>query len=244
MAAALASGDVRRCEEAPQGFGACKGGYVYNDLNDDPAKRDCFDPQTCYLMWCDGSGVRSKKRLEREVCVDCKRDAPCSPPPSSPPASPTPETSPSPGTPNPGPTPGQCPPLVRWGGGIHAQMTPQFQGLPKTPVFAGNTIDFDSTARFGSGRGQPCNDEHHEVCSGPDGAWRRCEDPRGPLWRVTRGCGGTAKVINDGWGYRIQRVEAGECCVSITPREDVQDAEGQPVRVVGDASTEACVSVQ
>ena len=131
---------------------------------------------------------------------------------------------------------------------MHAQMTPQFQGLPKSPTFAGNTIDFDSTARVGSGRGLPCNDEHHAVCeadgidNGPN--WRRCEDPRGPEWEIINCGGDLAKTINDGWGFRIVGVHAGRCCVRISPRRDVQDAEGQSVRVGPNASTEACVDVQ
>lgn len=169
-------------------------------------------------------------------------------PSPSPSASPTPQPSPG-ATPQPGPTPATCPMLVRWGGGLHAQMTPQFQGIPKTPTFAGNTIDFDSTARFGNGgRGLPCNDEHHAVCEkdgiddGPN--WRRCEDPRGPIFTVTRGGGEKVSVINGGWGLRIKGVHAGEVCVRIEPRPDVQDAEGQPVRVGPNPATEACITVE
>jgi hypothetical protein len=162
----------------------------------------------------------------------------------SPSPSASPSASPSPGaTPQPGPTPGTCPQLVRWGGGLHAQMTPQHQGLPKSPTFAGNTIDFDSTARFGSGgRGQPCNDEHHAICEkdglddGPN--WRRCEDPRGPIFTVIRGGGDSVVTINDGWGLRIKGVHAGTVIVRICPRSDVQDAEGHPVRVSANACTE------
>jgi hypothetical protein len=163
---------------------------------------------------------------------------------------PSPGASPSPGaTPQPGPTPGTCPQLTRWGGGLHAQMTPQHQGIPKSPTFAGNTIDFDSTARFGNGgRGLPCNDEHHAVCEkdgiddGPN--WRRCEDPRGPKWTITSGDYEAYKFINGGWGLRIIGVQAGRVCVRIEPRDDVRDAHGVPVRVGPNPATEACVEVQ
>jgi hypothetical protein len=168
----------------------------------------------------------------------------------SPSPAPSPSSSPSPGaTPQPGPTPGTCPALVRWGGGLHAQMTPGHQGMPKSPTFAGNTIDFDSTARFGSGqRGLPCNDEHHAVCEAngiDDGpSWRRCEDPRGPIFTVTRGGWSKVKTINGGWGLRIEGVHAGTVCVRIEPRPDVQDAEGHPVRVGPNPATESCVEAQ
>lgn len=93
---ALDTHEVTRCEDAPKGFGACKKGLVYNDRGGDPSKRDCFDPANCWLVWCDGSGVRSKKRLlEKEVCApDCNKVAPTpcppSPPPSAPPSIPPP----------------------------------------------------------------------------------------------------------------------------------------------------------
>jgi hypothetical protein len=128
-------------------------------------------------------------------------------------------------------------------------MTPGHEGIPKSPTFAGNTIDFDSTARFGNGgRGLPCNDEHHAVCdaqgldNGPN--WRRCEDPRGPVWTITRGGGESHGPINGGWGYRIKGVHAGQVCVRIDPRPDVQDAEGHAVRVGPNPGTESCVDVQ
>lgn len=210
-------------------------GLVFNDPGNNPAGREWFDPKTCFMVNADGSLRNKRLQKSGEVCEKC--EAPPIPCPSAPP-----------GTPNPGPTPAACPTLVRWGAGIHAQMTPAFEGIPKEPVFAGNTIDFDSTARFGSGRGLPCNDEHHAVCEangldqGPN--WRRCEDPRGPIWRVVRGCGGKLKIINDGWGLRIIGVERGECVVSACPRPDVQDAEGKPVQVGGNACSEASVIVQ
>lgn len=122
IAANLASGDVQRCEAAPRGFGACKAGYVWNDRDGDPTKRDCFDSTTCWLMWCDGSGVRSKKRLESEVCAsDCTKPTPCvtpTPKPPSPPASPLPPQEEPPLTENgnyPVPPAGTCPAWFRNG---------------------------------------------------------------------------------------------------------------------------------
>lgn len=215
--------------------------------------REWIDPKTCYFVYGPGDTRTRNKRYQNDgsVCeIGCSKDPkPCSPPP---PASPAPETSPSPGgSPQPQATPGTCPALVRWGGGLHAQMTPTFQGLPKEPTFAGNTIDLDSTARFGGnagGRGLPCNDEHHAVCeaSGDDHGpnWRRCEDPRGPIFTVLAGGYRKAKVINGGWGLRLEDIQAGTIRVRICPREDVQDAEGEPVRVLGDACTIAEIPVQ
>lgn len=216
-------------------------GLLYNDPGNNPALREYVDPKTCFMVWADGSLRNKRYHLDGTICPDC--------PPWAVPEC-EPQASPSPGaTPQPGPTPGTCPMLVRWGGGLHAQMTPQFQGIPKTPTFAGNTIDFDSTARFGNGgRGLPCNDEHHAVCEkdgiddGPN--WRRCEDPRGPIFTITSGGGDKVTTINDGWGLRIKGVHAGRLCVRIEPRPDVQDALGLPVRVGPNPATESCVDVQ
>lgn len=222
---------------------------AYNLVGGDINRPEFTDTASCLMTDASGNTRNRRHHNDGSVCEPgCVKATPA--PPATPPPTPAP---PDGETPQPGPTPGTCPALVRWGGGLHAQMTPQFQGIPKEPTYAGNTIDFDSTARFGNqagSRGQACNDEHHAVCSsdgsdnGPN--WRRCEDPRGPVWQVTRGCGrpNQFKTINGGWGFRVSKVDAGTCCVRITPRPDVQDAEGQPVRVLGDASSESCVDVQ
>jgi hypothetical protein len=127
-------------------------------------------------------------------------------------------------------------------------MTPDFQPVPKEPVFAGNTIEFDSTARFGSGRGTACNPDHHAACDaqgddhGPN--WRHCEDPRGPIWTVLDDCGASkVKITNGGWGIQFVRVQGGTCRVQACPRSDVVDEEGQPVRTSADACSESSVEV-
>lgn len=161
---------------------------------------------------------------------------------STPSPSPTPSASPTPGaTPKPGPTPGTCPTLVRWGGGVHSAMFANHQES-KTPddkpqPVAGGFVHLDSTPRFGSGnRGLPCNDEHHAVCErdgldhGPN--WRPCEDPRGPVWRLVRG---NAKTKVDGFGLKVGPLASGHYAAEVCPRDDVQDALGQPVRTDGDA---------
>lgn len=131
-------------------------------------------------------------------------------------------------------------------------MTPAFEGVPKEPVYSGNTIEFDSTARYGGnagGRGNACNSDHHAVCDaqgddhGPN--WRHCEDPRGPIWTVLDDCGAAKiKITNDGWGIQLVRVSGGTCRVQACPRPDIVDEQGQPVRVLGDACAVASVVVQ
>lgn len=70
------------------------------------------------------------------------------------------------------PVPSSCPRLNRIGVKLHQRL--------------GDTCVWDATGRFGEGNGHPCNDEHHEVCGSSCGSWRRCEDPRGPVWEGAR----------------------------------------------------------
>lgn len=144
-------------------------------------------------------------------------------PPSTLPAPPSPEPSPSPSAPVPQPTPATCPPLVRWGTSLGV-LTPHGYYL-------------DSTPRFGSGRGQPCNAEHRAVCSvdpgDPNSPWRHCEDPRGGQWEV-RGGARLVDVCNPGSLYGFCAHVRGPGQIQVCPLNDVQDEDRQPVRVVGD----------
>jgi hypothetical protein len=146
--------------------------------------------------------------------------APSPSPTTSPAPTPTPEPS---ATPHPEPTPATCPPLVRWGTSLGVE-TPHGYYL-------------DSTPRFGTGRGQPCNDEHHDICSSepgnPDAPWRQCEDPRGGRWSVRNGAH-LVDVCNEGpeLGYCAHVRGPGQ--IEVCPPADVHDAEGKPVRVTGD----------
>lgn len=208
-------------------YDASKGrGMCYN-RGDRPARidRQCnqwqLDADVMTHPWHDGS-----------LGVICD----CTPKPSPTP----PDASPAPPIIDPSGIPGTCPVLVRWGGGVHSAMFANHQesktpdGKPQ-PV-AGGFVHLDSTPRFGSGRGLPCNDEHHAVCErdgldhGPN--WRPCEDPRGPVWRLVRG---SAKTKVDGFGLKVGPLASGHYAAEVCPRPDVQDALGQPVRTDGDA---------
>lgn len=206
------------------------------------ADGDKYVTRQCDLVWADTLALFSSWDSGRLGNV-CPREVlpvvVVSPPPASPAASP-------------GNTriPESCPALIRWGGGVHAQRTPSFEGIPKNPVFAGNYITNDSTARFGAnagGRGNPCNDEHHNLCTvdgdahvhtpGPDGlctSYRRCEDPRGPVWRVLQG-DSRCKTEAAGWQLTCGPMQPGLHVIEICPRPDVQDHHGRPVTVLGNA---------
>jgi len=188
-----------------------------------PADLDGYTGPTCPIA------------LAEVVASTCPEETPGSP--SSPPPAP-PQSSPRPGS-----IPGTCPPLVRWGGGVHSSMTGSFQPLAKTDIRAGGYVTLDSTPRFGSGRGLPCNSDHHAVCetNGDDHGplWRECEDPRGPEWTHVQGRSTKpAKPQGDG-GYllRVGLLGSGHHAYRVCPRPDVQDGLGQPVRVVGDTCT-------
>lgn len=237
MAWSLAGGHLTKLPNSP---------LLYNDVDNDPRKREYVDPRTCFYVWPDGSLRNKRLHKDGTICPDCP--APPSPAPcASPSASPTP--APAPGTAR---IPESCPALIRWGGGVHAQRTPTFHGIPKEPVFVGNHITNDSTARFGNnagGRGNPCNDEHHNLCTvdgdahvhtpGPDGhctSYRKCEDQRGPVWKVIQG-GSRCKTEAAGWQLTCGPMQGGRHVIEICPRSDVQDHYGKPVSVLGNACT-------
>jgi hypothetical protein len=86
--------------------------------------------------------------------------------------------------------PSTCPDLVAFGLGLYrtegfdedARALSRIELAEIAAAEAAGYAIWNSTPRFGSGRGRPCNDEHHEICSSACGAWRRCEDPTGPTW--------------------------------------------------------------
>lgn len=130
--------------------------------------------------------------------------------------------------------PDSCPALVRWGSKLYYTMDAAFQITPG-PVRGGYVV-VDSTPRFGSGRGLPCNAEHHEVCGGEN--WRKCEDPRGGLWTLEEGePEQPLHLQSDDFQCRVGPLRPGHYKLRVRPRPDCQDHYGKPVTVVGEAST-------
>lgn len=103
---------------------------------------------------------------------------------------------------------------MRWGAKIHSR--------------SGDHVVVDSTPRFGSGRGLPCNDEHNEVCGG-----RKCEDPRGGAWSASPGVRIQVQEGGPSLGYQVKAW--GQGSVTVCPPPDMRDAEGLPVRVLDGA---------
>jgi hypothetical protein len=147
------------------------------------------------------------------------------------------------------PVPDECPPLVRWGSKIHNVLDAGMQQLPYTggPTLPRGAVIVvvDSTERFGTGKGEPCNDEH-PGCGG-----RKCEDPRGGLWTLEEhpsSYTGGLKIQANGFQARVghprtkqepdaQVMTPGHYKLRVGPRPDCQDHEGKRVEVRGDAST-------
>jgi hypothetical protein len=147
-------------------------------------------------------------------------------PPPTPSPTPTPIATPEPTqappspTPAPCPSPATCPKAAKWGVGLHTC----------TNVAYGETCVLDSTPRFGTGNGQPCNDEHHTVCGNNCGSWRLCEPLGGPVWSVVSGasCIKGYKTENDGYGLKLQEVK---CAVKVSAcwPPSAKDQEGIPL---------------
>jgi hypothetical protein len=98
--------------------------------------------------------------------------------------------------------PTSCPILAKWGVSPDANFTDGSHRSVKAPV-VGGSIHWDTTPRFGDrgNEGQPCNEEHHTPCQSACGAWRRCEDARGPVFSVA----GPAEIkLIDGFGVRVR----------------------------------------
>ncbi len=156
-------------------------------------------------------------------------------PPQSPAPSPVASTPPSP---TPLPTPSSCPPLKKWGVRVFNVMDGGFNIVPQ--IKAGGILVADSTPKFDEGgpEGQPCNEEHFLNCGG-----RRCEDPRGGVWRKIEGGspwkiqepgpekGFQIKVGGPEIGYLVEGPHEFEVC----PPGDLMDSEGFPVEALAGA---------
>ncbi len=120
------------------------------------------------------------------------------------------------------------------------------QDANKQPVKApvvGGTIHWDTTPRFGDrgNDGQPCNEEHHLPCESPCGAWRRCEDPRGPDFRIA----GPAEIkAVEGFGIRVKVTGRGKITLTACPRKDAKDAYLVPLQTSQDACSSRFVTVR
>jgi hypothetical protein len=194
-------------------------------------KSDCakVDPRSGNVT---GVAIDPPYMEKRLVSVPCPTPTP----------TPGPSPSPTPGPGGPGcAMPAQCPALKIWRGKLHACQTANHQdsrddeGKPK-PVPNGKCY-VDSTPGFeGSERGLPCNDEHNAVCSctGEDlphtsQGWRRCEDPRGPVFTVSGS--GVARWEKQGFLAEVKLSGGGDVVVEICPPDPMRDALGQVVKV-------------
>jgi hypothetical protein len=192
------------------------------------SKKDCTN--------ANGGLVVDWPRAEVKEHTVCAPAVPC----------PGPTPTPTPGPGGPGCTmPTSCPVLSRWG----VSPTPHLQdsnARTVTEALVGGTGHWDSTPRFGNSgnQGTPCNDEHHEVCTSTQpgcSAWRKCEDPRGPVWKVD----GPATVKHtDGFGIQVRFTGPGKVTVTGCPRPDAHDEYGVPLSVGGNACTSRSVTVR
>lgn len=107
----------------------------------------------------------------------------------------------------------------------------------------GGTIHWDTTPRFGGkgNDGQPCNEEHHTPCESACGAWRHCEDPRGPDFKV-EGPAQTKAV--EGFGIRVKVTGRGKITLTACPRKDAKDAYGVPLQTSQAACSSRFVTVR
>lgn len=186
-------------------------------------------------------GLRaSRLGLAVLLAASCDSPYPSQPPPPSPTPTPVPTATPIP-APTPCPIPETCPPLALWSVGVHHYLDGNAQLIPGPKV--GGVALMDTTPRFGDGR-DPCNNENHAVCSNECGAWRRCEDPRGAIWKVE----GPASLINVqlpgedclpsvrcGYQARVRLDAPGLVEVTTCPPPDLHDREdpARPVEVTG-----------
>jgi len=152
----------------------------------------------------------------------------------------------------PPPVAAECPVLNRWGSKIHLLHRggteldipdPRIDGNRKSygRLPADASLVVDTTPRWGSGNGQPCNEEKgFGACGG-----RNCEDPRGPLFTMLEVPPGVAHHVkgDQPFQYVVASMKPGTYRLRCEPRPDVRDALGKPVRVGSDASTEITWSV-
>lgn len=178
--------------------------------------------------------------MEKRPVTVCAPQIPCGP--GGPPSPPSPPNGPC-------AAPSSCPVLSRWG----VSKDPHLQDSNnKTTDVAvvGGTGHWDSTTRFGGtgNGGTPCNDEHNAVCSctkadlpATSSGWRRCEDPRGPLWRID----GPATIKHqEGFGIQLRFTGEGKVTVCARPRPDARDHEGKALDVSAGAETCRWITVR
>ena len=108
----------------------------------------------------------------------------------------------------------------------------------------GGFVFLDSTPRFGSGNGRPCNHEHNEECQG-----RPCEDPRGGIWTLTHGSA-QVRVENPGDGGHGYQALVGPLgpggsryTLRIQALGDARDALGVPLDVASGHAREVSFTV-
>lgn len=188
--------------------------------------RVCDNCDNEHVTWPDAYGrtwLVSKGELrDRGWSGTCAPRVCASPTVTPPPMAPVPV--------EPGPTPKSCQPLVRTSLGnrphaISLEPRPNRHGPEKTCHW------WDMTPRFGSGHGRPCNDEHHEICTGDGTAWRPCEDPRGADWRTN----GVSDVEPKGFQIKLCGDPGQEYTVTACPFEPYLDGLGADVAITGDA---------
>jgi hypothetical protein len=175
-------------------------------------------------------------------------------------ATPTPQPTPTPSTP---PSvcamPATCPVLQVWRGSLlncmdanhrpsrQCDLSPGGCDAPGAdrqprPVPNGKCI-VDTTPGFvGGPRGLPCNDDKNAVCSctGTDQphdalTWRRCEDPRGPVFEVHGTGVAKANSGDNPFHLEVKHTSGGQVFVRICPPNPMLDHYGQVVRVQGNA---------
>lgn len=162
------------------------------------------------------------RRTFHQVCVEAKPEP-----------TPTPTPAPTP-TPTPGPTTDlcACKPLVRWGLAKPGDSSSKWlkDGRQVSGPQLGGAGYFDSVQRFGSGNGQPCDDDHLSNCQCADGQQPQCEDRRGPVWSLS-GPAGTRVNVEGEWGFqaRVPLSARGHYRLSVCPRRPLLDGHGREV---------------
>lgn len=127
--------------------------------------------------------------------------------------------------PTPAPTPRGCPCLNNWS--VKPFITMDGARRPTDKPVAGGFIEYDSTPRFGSGNGHPCNSEH-DSCGGRD-----CEDPRGAIWTIT----GAPWRPDGGYQAFVGPLASGATITAtVCPKSDLQDGLGARVYTCGGGS--------
>jgi hypothetical protein len=85
--------------------------------------------------------------------------------------------------------------------------------------------------RFGSGNGQPCDDDHKDNCRCPDGRVPQCEDRRGPVWTLEGPVPREALKVEGEWGFqaKVKLSGRGHYKLRVCPRVPLLDGHGRVV---------------